>query len=78
MAKLTPREFTRITHRTTPIAALFGFKAVKLGGGRCTVRVPFRSEFTRDGGTVTGPILMALADYALYGAIMSQIGRAHV
>lgn len=68
---LTPREFTRITHQTTPIAALFGFSAEKLGGGRCIVRVPFRPEFTRDGGTVSGPILMALADYALYGAIMS-------
>jgi uncharacterized protein (TIGR00369 family) len=73
MAKLTPASFTRLTHQTTPIAALFGFKAEKLGGGRCTVRVPFRPEFTRDGGTVAGPILMALADYALYGAIMSLL-----
>ena len=73
MAKLTPREFTRLTHQTTPIAALFGFKAESLGGGRCTVRVPFRAEFTRDGGTVAGPILMAVADYALYGAVMSVV-----
>lgn len=73
MAKLSPREFTRLTHQTTPIAALFGFRAEKLGGGRCRVRVPFRAEFTRDGGTVAGPILMALADYALYGAVMSIV-----
>ncbi|MBM3537599.1 MAG: PaaI family thioesterase [Alphaproteobacteria bacterium] len=75
MAKLTPREFTRITHQTTPIAALFGFRAERLGGGTCTVRVPFRAEFTRDGGTVAGPILMAVADYALYGAVMSVVSN---
>ncbi len=73
MVKLSPREFTRLTHQTTPIAALFGFRAEKRGGGRCLVRVPFRAEFTRDGGTVAGPILMALADYALYGAVMSIV-----
>lgn len=37
------------------------------------MRVPFRAEFTRDGGTVAGPILMAVADYALYGAVMSVV-----
>ncbi len=73
MAKFSPRAFTTRTHRTTPIAALFGFRAESLGAGRCRVRLPFRPDYTRDGGTVAGPLLMALADYALYGAVMSIV-----
>lgn len=73
MGKLSPREFTRVTHQTTPVAALFGFRAERLGGGRCVVRVPYRAELARDGGTVAAPILMAVSDYALYGAVMSVV-----
>ena len=38
------------------------------------LRLPVKEEHLRPGGTVSGPTLMALADVALYVAILSKIG----
>jgi uncharacterized protein (TIGR00369 family) len=42
--------------------------------GRCRVRLPFRREFLRPGGTVSGPTMMRLTDVAMYVAVLSAIG----
>ena len=39
-----------------------------------TVRHPVGSDELRPGGTVSGPVLMAVADVALYVAILAEIG----
>ena len=44
-------------------------------GRRCaTLRQPIGIGELRPGGTVSGPVLMALADLALYVAILADIG----
>lgn len=45
---------------------------VWFGGGR--VRQAFREEFIRPGGTISGPTMMMLADFALYVAVLAAIG----
>ncbi|MGB1108766.1 MAG: PaaI family thioesterase [Gammaproteobacteria bacterium] len=44
------------------------------GGGRATVRHAIGFEELRPGGTVSGPVLMGIADVGLYVAILSEIG----
>ena len=39
-----------------------------------TVRLSVRDEHLRPGGTVSGPTMFALADVAIYMAILSRIG----
>jgi uncharacterized protein (TIGR00369 family) len=73
MNRWTPAAFAELTRKTTPLAELFDFRTEMLGEGTARMRVPFRPEFTRDGGTVSGPVLMALADYAMYGAVMTVV-----
>lgn len=73
MIALTPQAFSELTRQTTPLAELFDFRTEALGEGTARVRVPFRPHYTRDGGTVSGPVMMALADYAMYGAIMTVV-----
>ncbi len=68
------QEFIKITDEYLPLAQKFGFKIEKLGDGSCVVRAEFSQDFLRPGGTVAGPVLMALADYAVYGAIISRAG----
>lgn len=36
--------------------------------------VPFREEFLRPGGTLSGPTLMTLADTALYFLLLAKLG----
>lgn len=48
--------------------------AVEVGDGTATVRHPVGVGELRPGGTVSGPVLMAVADVALYLAILGKIG----
>jgi uncharacterized protein (TIGR00369 family) len=45
---------------------------VWLGG--CRVRRHFHPTSLRPGGTVSGPTIMALADFAMYVAVLSAVG----
>ena len=38
------------------------------------MRLEAQERFLRPGATVSGPAMMALADYALYAAILANIG----
>jgi uncharacterized protein (TIGR00369 family) len=39
-----------------------------------TVRMPFRAELTRAGGTISGPAMMALADTSAYYLTLAHAG----
>lgn len=47
---------------------------VSVGNGTALVIHPVGHEELRPGGTVSGPTMMALADVALYAAILGEIG----
>jgi uncharacterized protein (TIGR00369 family) len=42
--------------------------------GGCRVRQHFRAHSIRPGGTISGPTMMALADFAMYVAVLAAIG----
>jgi uncharacterized protein (TIGR00369 family) len=42
--------------------------------GGCRVRQAFRELHVRPGGTISGPTMMALADFAMYVAVLCAIG----
>ena len=42
--------------------------------GGCRVRQAFRAVSLRPGGTISGPTMMALADFAMYVAVLAAIG----
>ncbi len=42
--------------------------------GGVRVRQAFREAFIRPGGTISGPTMMALADVAMYLAVLSAVG----
>jgi acyl-coenzyme A thioesterase PaaI-like protein len=45
-----------------------------VGGASATVKHPVGVAELRPGGTVSGPVLMAVADVALYAALLGEIG----
>lgn len=47
---------------------------VSVGGGAATIRHEVGDAELRPGGTVSGPVMMAAADVALYVAILGEIG----
>jgi uncharacterized protein (TIGR00369 family) len=42
------------------------------GGGR--VRQAYLAKFIRPGGTISGPTMMALADFAMYVGVLATVG----
>jgi uncharacterized protein (TIGR00369 family) len=46
-----------------------------LGYGTCRVRMLYHPKNLRPGGTISGPAMMTLADFALYVAVLSVVGR---
>ena len=50
------------------------FNIERVGGESATLRKKISHDHLRPGGTVSGPVLMEMADAALYVAILSEIG----
>lgn len=75
-AVLTAEELTRLLTAEFPEAfnprSGLSIEAVWQGG--CRVRQALRENALRPGGTISGPIMMALADVALYVALLASIG----
>ena len=75
---LTLAEFDELIRVGVPMVGLLGCRVEALSYGGCTVRLPFSPQILRPGGTVGGPAMMALADIALYGVVLSMIGRVEL
>lgn len=45
-----------------------------VGPGTAVLRLGFAERNLRPGGTISGPAMMALADYAMYAAVLAHIG----
>ena len=71
--KATRAELDRWLARTA-FNAYFRFRVRKVGAGDCTIEAPFRDEFERPGGTVSGPVFMAAADVAIWLAVATRRG----
>jgi uncharacterized protein (TIGR00369 family) len=54
--------------------AYYRFRMGGLRAGECTIDAPYRDEFERPGGGVSGPVFMAAADVAIYLAIATHRG----
>lgn len=75
---MTAAEMETLIREGVPLAGGFGVAVTELGAGRATLVLPYKADFVRPGGTVTGPAMFALADVALYAAVLSVIGRVEL
>jgi uncharacterized protein (TIGR00369 family) len=51
-----------------------GLTIEKVTYGHVRVRRAFNADYLRPGGTISGPTMMELADFAMYVAVFSAIG----
>jgi len=78
LPRIIKAEIDELCSKALPWVEIFGLTIEDLGQGTCRVRMPAKEEFLRPGGTVSGPALMSLADYAMYVAVLSAIGRVEL
>ena len=78
MPKITAEAVRELCEAQLPWAVDMGMTVEEIGESQCRVRLPYRDAFLRPGGTVAGPLLMGLADFAMYVAVLSAIGRVEL
>ena len=68
LLQLLEAEFPEATH------AVGDYEIEEMWHGGCRVRRCHHERSLRPGGTVSGPVMMALADFTMYLAVLSAIG----
>ena len=68
LAELLAAEFPEAAH------AVGDYEIEEIWFGGCRVRQRHHERALRPGGTVSGPVMMALADFTMYLAVLSAIG----
>tara|TARA_A100001037_G_C14668113_1_gene421831 strand:+ start:119 stop:547 length:429 start_codon:yes stop_codon:yes gene_type:complete len=71
---ITVDELQELAFERVPIAAELGMVVDSVSAGKAQIRLPYRETFVRPGGTVAGPVMMALADFAMFGVVLTRIG----
>src|SRR6202166_2145884 len=75
IAKMTVRELETFLRREFPQAFSAGDITIEAADGvSCRLRQRYGEQMLRPGGTISGPTLMALADFAMYVVLLSAIG----
>ena len=74
-AKMSVTELEKFLHEVFPQAFRSGDITIESADGEvCLLRQRYSERMLRPGGTVSGPTLMALADFAMYVVLLSAIG----
>ena len=77
MPKITREEMKEID-KALPWAGNLGPSVEDIGEGTARVRLPYQEGHLRPGGTISGPSMMTLADYGMYVAVLSAVGRVEL
>src|SRR5229473_3220117 len=75
MAKMSVADLEKFLHDEFPQAFKGGDITIESADGEtCLLRQRYNDQMLRPGGTVSGPTLMAMADFAMYVVLLSAIG----
>jgi len=75
VAKMSVAELEKFLYVEFPQAFSNGdIRIENADGASCLLRQRYSEQMLRPGGTISGPTLMALADFAMYVVLLSAIG----
>ena len=74
-AKISIADFNKLLETHHPFSATLQAEIQEIGFGTATLLLPDNTSHQRLGGIVAGPMLMGLADLALYAAIVGASGN---
>lgn len=74
MAKITLQDFEDLASKRLPFAEIMGLQLQSIDENGVWMRAVYSDRFLRPGGTIAGPVMMGLADAAVYALVLSRIG----
>ncbi len=75
LSQISVSDFNQLLADQHPFASLLEIEVMSIGHGTAVLRLPDRNSHQRLGGIIAGPMLMGLADLALYAAIVGATGN---
>jgi uncharacterized protein (TIGR00369 family) len=75
---LTAAEVQSLIRLGVPMAEDIDLRIDHLDVDKVLARVPFHGKLVRPGGTLSGPVIMALADAAMYAVVLGRLGRVEM
>jgi len=72
--KITTEQFDEIMDDRLPFGRMLGLRLETITDEYVVMRAEVNQQHLRPGGTVAGPVMMGLADAAVYALILSRIG----
>lgn len=76
--ELQAKNVEELIREGVPMAADLDLRIDSVNKTGAVARVPFHARLVRPGGTISGPAIMALADAAMYAAILGRLGRVEM
>ncbi|MDP2226903.1 MAG: PaaI family thioesterase [Moraxellaceae bacterium] len=74
----SPEDITALIRQGVPGAAGTGFRVEAVTPDGVLCRNVYDAGQLRPGGSLSGPTMMALADSAMYAAVLSRLGRVEM
>ena len=74
MGKITLEDFQILARERLPFAEVMGLQLQSIDDHGVWMRAVYSDRFLRPGGTIAGPVMMGLADAAVYALVLSRIG----
>lgn len=68
-------DFIALLDAHHPFSRFLGIEIIEIGFGTATLALPPNPDFQRLGGIIAGPMLMGLADLAMYAAVVGATGN---
>jgi uncharacterized protein (TIGR00369 family) len=77
-SRISADEFFAVMRDLVPFVGQLQIRVQSLGSGTISLVMPPSDLLLRPGGTIAGPAQMALVDVAMYGLVMSRLGRVEL
>jgi len=72
---LEAQEVERLIRKWVPMADDIDLRVEAVRKGYARIRIPFQDKNLRPGGSISGPVMMAAGDTAMYAAILGSLGK---
>jgi len=77
-SKIGAADFLELVRSGVPFSRYLHMSIEAMRYGEVVMRMAYHPDTIRPGGTISGPALMTLADCAMYGVVLSAIGRVEL
>ena len=72
--RISIEQFNELATERLPFAQLMGFEPKQIDVAEVHMLARYKDTFLRPGGTIAGPVMMGLADAAVYALVLAHVG----